>query len=355
MTDARQKWLTNGLGALMLLGGISLVFSLLYAWPTRVVSGENGSTGTAQAASVVVGWENRWGNKNDSAVLVFVICMSALGGYVHMATSFATYAGNRTLEASWVWWYVLRIVIGVALSVIFYTVMRGGLLAGNAPSSAVSPYGFAAVAGLVGMFSKQATDKLRELFDTLFRVEKGGDNEREDKLLDTAIENIDPARVPLNTTQRLRVFGKNFSKNSVVMVGGQEQQTTFVTAQELTVELAARTAPGKLEVRVRQGMLVSDAVSLVFGEPEPENFASIGRLEPAQVKTGMAANMQVHGTGFTAESVVIAGDEEIKPRFVDPRLLSFELPSRAVPGNIEIKVRQGGVTSRSVVLKVVPA
>jgi hypothetical protein len=48
--------------------------------------------------------------------------------------------------------------------------VRGGLLAAQASADAVNPYGVAALAGLVGMFSKQATDKLREVFDTLFRT-----------------------------------------------------------------------------------------------------------------------------------------------------------------------------------------
>jgi len=44
----------------------------------------------------------------------------------------------------------------------------------------ISPYGIAGVASLAGMFSKQATDKLREVFDSLFKAE--GDKERSDKL-----------------------------------------------------------------------------------------------------------------------------------------------------------------------------
>lgn len=47
----------------------------------------------------------------------------------------------------------------------------------------ISPYGIAAVAGLVGMFSKQATDKLEELFNNLFKTDTStGDGKRGDKL-----------------------------------------------------------------------------------------------------------------------------------------------------------------------------
>jgi hypothetical protein len=71
----------------------------------------------------------------------------------------------------------------MALALIFYFVVRGGLLSTGAAASDMSAFGVAAVAGLAGMFSKQATDKLRELFDNLFRTEQGhGDDARSDKL-----------------------------------------------------------------------------------------------------------------------------------------------------------------------------
>jgi hypothetical protein len=36
----------------------------------------------------------------------------------------------------------------------------------------LSPHGIAAIAGLDGMFSKQATGKLREVFETLFKTDE---------------------------------------------------------------------------------------------------------------------------------------------------------------------------------------
>jgi hypothetical protein len=107
--------------------------------------------------------------------LMFVAALAgALGSYVHLATSFADYAGNERLTANWGWWYLLRPFIGMALAEVVYIALRGGLInggAGNA-TAAMSPYGVAAIGALSGLFSKQATDKLREVFETLFRTEK---------------------------------------------------------------------------------------------------------------------------------------------------------------------------------------
>ena len=98
--------------------------------------------------------------------------VAAIGSYIHNATSFATFVGNRQMFAGWIWWYILRVFIGVPLALLFYFVLRGGLLYAGVAVGDISPFGIAAVSGLVGMFSKQATDKLRELFDNLFKTEK---------------------------------------------------------------------------------------------------------------------------------------------------------------------------------------
>jgi ABC-type transporter Mla maintaining outer membrane lipid asymmetry permease subunit MlaE len=98
-----------------------------------------------------------------------VAIAGALGGYIHLSTSFVDYIGNRRFYASWKWWYGLRPFIGSSLAIIVYFAARGGLVAGTNGASTLSPYGIAAMAGLAGLFSKQATDKLREVFDTLFK------------------------------------------------------------------------------------------------------------------------------------------------------------------------------------------
>ncbi|HEY1338690.1 MAG TPA: hypothetical protein VGF59_14335 [Bryobacteraceae bacterium] len=116
----------------------------------------------------------------DLNLLILTLALGALGAFLHAAKSFAGYAGNRSLAASWTWWYVLQPFVGSTLALLFYLVIRGGLFANGAPPSAINPYGVGAVSGLVGMFSKQASDKLGELFSTLFHT--GADAARKDKL-----------------------------------------------------------------------------------------------------------------------------------------------------------------------------
>ena len=110
-------------------------------------------------------------------LLYLVLLAGALGSFLHMAQSFSAFAGNRTLKSSWVWWYCFLPFVGGGLAMVFYTVLRGGLItiasSSTLKASDLNPYGLVAAAALVGMFSEAATTKLGEVFDTLFQTSKG--------------------------------------------------------------------------------------------------------------------------------------------------------------------------------------
>jgi hypothetical protein len=164
------------LGAFLVALPIVLAYLLVEFWPTQ----EAGSDGTIPDATIsLLGFVDF--TMDPELQLIIVVMVSAgIGSYVHAATSFATYVGNRQLLQSWMWWYLLRGFIGVGLALIFYFALRGGLLTTGAGAEDVNSFGVAALAGLAGMFSKQATDKLREVFEVLFQTQ--GDEERADKL-----------------------------------------------------------------------------------------------------------------------------------------------------------------------------
>jgi hypothetical protein len=172
---------TNILGTYLIVMAVALGFLLYALWPTIQVDPKDASKQVWDTAVPLLGSNFKLGA--ESRLILLVMLAGALGSYVHTATSFVTYVGNRSLKSSWMWWYVLRPFIGMTLAVIFYFVIRGGLLSAGAGASEVSPFGITAVAALAGMFSKQATDKLRDVFDNLFKTEKGkGDEQRGDKL-----------------------------------------------------------------------------------------------------------------------------------------------------------------------------
>lgn len=177
---------------------------------------------------------------DEIRLILLVLAIGALGSYIHAATSFATYVGNRLLKSSWVWWYILRPPIGAALALIFYFLIRGGLLSAGASVGDLSIYGVVAIAGLTGMFSKNASDKMEELFKTLFKTEAGGgDDAREDKLTENPLPSIvaiEPPNVTVGTVSfSASLKGSNFIKDSVAHVKGLRRETEFKSQTELIV------------------------------------------------------------------------------------------------------------------------
>jgi hypothetical protein len=165
------------LGTLMFILGAVLLYMVIALWPAVQAAAKAGN-GTAK----VTWFGQDWRPTADAALLALVVLSSGLGSYVHASVSFADYIGNRRFVVSWIWWYLLRVFVGSSLAVIFYFSIRGGFLGAGTDAANINVYGIASMSALVGLFSKQATDKLREVFDTAFRVRKGGDSEREDKM-----------------------------------------------------------------------------------------------------------------------------------------------------------------------------
>jgi hypothetical protein len=64
--------------------------------------------------------------------------------------------------------YILRPFLGPPVALIVYFAIRGGLL--SAGTDQINQFGMAALAGLTGLFSDSAIDKLKRVFDELLGI-----------------------------------------------------------------------------------------------------------------------------------------------------------------------------------------
>lgn len=166
-----QTWV---FGTYLIVLNLFLLYLLFKLWPGTVPFGPEDRVSLLWGGRMVL---DLW---VETRYLLIVAVAGALGSYIHLATSYADFLGNKKFVKSWFWWYLLRPFIGVALALVLYFVMRGGLIPAGANASNLSIYGVAAVSGMCGLFSRQATDKLRETFETLFQAKRPPD--RADKL-----------------------------------------------------------------------------------------------------------------------------------------------------------------------------
>jgi hypothetical protein len=252
--------------------GVVLLYFVIALWPAVQAAA---TSSQEKQAITWFGWS--YSPTPDAALIILVVLVSALGSYVHAAVSFSDYAGNRQLARSWIWWYLLRIFVGMSLAVLFYFAIRGGFFSGSTNSTDINPYGVAALAGLVGLFSKQATDKLREIFDTAFRVQQGhGDDARADGIVNPTplLERSEPTRLT-NKDVAITLVGSGFVPGSTVRVSGEgrseePREVRFLGPESLQVTLKKRD--------VREVA----ALAFVVANPEPGGGLSL----PLRVEVG---------------------------------------------------------------------
>lgn len=190
----------------------------------------------------------------DAQLLILVMLAGALGSFIHAATSFGDFVGNKRLTTNWLWWYILKPFIGTMLAALFYLCVRGGFLSGATQADNINLYGITALAGMVGMFSKQATDKLSEVFDTMFKT-TAGDLKRKEGLDNPVpvLSGSEPARLaPRARDVVITLTGKGFVNGSVVQINGSARTTTFRDSTHLSAALqdADVAREGQLKVTV---------------------------------------------------------------------------------------------------------
>jgi hypothetical protein len=259
-TRAVPFWGRTLLGTFLLLLGLTLIYVLVSLWPALEPVP---ATGAPKPLSITLFSVDTTIDRSEGLLLV-VVFASAAGSFVHAATSFSDFVGNRKLAASWTWWYILRAGIGVSLALLVYFAIRGGLFTGGGNAQAtINPYGIAAISGLVGLFSKQATDKLREIFDTMFRVAPGaGDDARDDSAVNPVpvVAGVEPPSLEVGSSMlKLTLHGTGFVPDSVVSVRRAdgdgallEREATYVDPTTLTLKLMEDdvVSAGTLEVTV---------------------------------------------------------------------------------------------------------
>ena len=272
----------------------------------------------------------------DERLILLVIVAGILGAFVHGATSLADYLGNNSFNSSWTWFYFLRPAIGMSLALVFYFVIRGGFLSTTGGAADINPYGIAALAGLVGMFSKQATDKLSEVFSTLFRSAPGeGDAKRQDPLKAGAPTiKLDPVSVVAGGEAfKLTVTGTGFVENDTIKVNDAAQQTTFESATTLSAQIPKETIANPATLKVT----VVNPDQTVFGSADLVVSAPGAPAPGSTTPTDGAPSPPLGET--PAEETPVAGEETGDDEVID----GCDVEMKADTPDEELPITKGGV------------
>lgn len=249
----------------LLLIFLSLIGILFSFWP------ESGSAAAPQDVSFLGVYLGRPGL--EVRLFVLVVVAGALGSFIHVATSAGDYIGDRKLVRSWIYWYLLRMPVGSSLALLIYLLLRGGVLTGMAttPDPDVPPYGMVGLSALAGMFAKKASNKLGEVFETLFRTNRDASLGDKNVLL-PVLSKIDPDVLTAGTEgAQIKLLGQNFRPTTRVRIGTELRKPRFISEAELSLQLQstdlaqARTIDFRVETPGVEEQ--SDVVGLEIKEP----------------------------------------------------------------------------------------
>lgn len=108
---------------------------------------------------------------------------------------------EKDFEYSYAPWYIARPLMGLLLGLIFYFVLKGGILVTvpEIKDMEFNEWGLAGLGALVGLFSRNAIEKLREVFYTLFSSKEERTRELLDRLPKDLKEKVGPYLITYKT------------------------------------------------------------------------------------------------------------------------------------------------------------
>jgi hypothetical protein len=266
---------------------IILVYSLLAFWPPSIDGNATGVPATQTeffGLTIVL--------ERERSLLLLVAIAGATGAMGHVIRSFFRYVGERNLVWSWVPSYFLTPIIGTLMALITYVVLRAGLIGGGATLG--NPFGFAAIGLLVGMFSAQAAEKLKQVFETLFAQPTPGTDALEPATAPPTIRDMNPFEG--RTGDPVEIYGTGLeSITEVVFAGNIGSPAAWDPAESvLRTSVPAGILTGALTVTNGALSTTSDDPFVLLDDLPPagptdedgDGDASAGALASADVSFG---------------------------------------------------------------------
>lgn len=146
----------------IVLGSIS-IYVILGVWPDALPLAQNRNVNLFRGLLEL--------NLNaELTLLLVVVSAGIIGAFVHSIGSIAVHRSLGDLGKEWTVWYVTRPFIAVGIALSLYFLLRAGFLSLGADPSAINIYGVAGISGIAGMFTSKATEKLKDIANTLLKT-----------------------------------------------------------------------------------------------------------------------------------------------------------------------------------------
>lgn len=290
---------------------------------------------------------------NEDRLFLIVLFAGTLGGMVHALRSLVWYIGNRRLRWSWSALYFLTPFSSAAIALVFYFVLRGGFFSPTSSVTDTSPFGFAALAALIGMFTEEAINKLRGVAETILTPKEQGKDHVGPA---PVVTSISPANGPTAGGTTVSVAGDNFRPGVAVTFDGLDATVESVEAKLVQVRTPGHAA-GKVDVVVkntdeqqhvsRDGFEYRDEQA--SGEPAaPPAPPTVSGLHPGAGGIAGDEQLTISGANFADGAAVTFDNLPAKDVVVvDANTITLTTPPAETEGTVEVVVTNPGGGSSS--------
>ncbi len=124
-------------------------------------------------------------------LILLSLFFGLIGSTVHALSSLVRYVGTTRYHHDWFLWYLGRPIIGGIIALMFYVIIRGGILSVNAQPADLNYFGIAAISVIAGLVANEGTKKIRDIFMTLFGTIEN--REKGEEIIQQAKEEIQQA------------------------------------------------------------------------------------------------------------------------------------------------------------------
>jgi len=204
----------------------------------------------------------------NTILLLLVALGGFLGNMIHITTSFTTYVGSGKFKRSWLLWYCLKPFTASALAIGIYFIFRAGFLNMSDGGQSINLYGLMSISVLAGLFTDKATEKLKEIFEVIFKAKE----QRPDTLVDQfKITGISPTTIEKEKENKLILIGENLGKQKLIVTINNEKVTNpLFTSSAINISY-----------KIPDSQLAKDKFMLsVKDEKGTEHFSAILDLKP---------------------------------------------------------------------------
>ncbi len=230
---------------IIILAAMSLtVYALIILWPPP--------PGAQTSAASLFGI--RLSPNRDQQLFIVVGLSGALGGFIHSTRSLYWYIGNRVLRRSWIAMYFTLPLIGSALAIVFCLILRGGLLTGETTGQQVNFFGFSAIAALVGLFSPEAAEKLKQVFSTVLAPAESG-KDQSPQPNEATVYGIQPQDG--RTGDIVTIYGINLGQTSAVLFHGARTTPASISDIAVTAKVPEGASTGPVSLAIGAEVLAA--------------------------------------------------------------------------------------------------